>query len=184
MLIKGTKKYNLRHNTERTEQVPFGEMINGQALGRVSKYRYGLCPMSFNGCEVIAVHNALVYLNKPRPLGEIAFYMERFKSLFGIFGCNPYKIGKALANFGANHVRTKNADGAEAFIVTFWTKIPFLSSIHTVFCVRNDKGITVYNRANRCPGTRTYGKIEDFIGKRKPITLYIIEKDNPMSCNI
>ena len=35
------------------------EMINGQGMGEVSKLRYGLCRMSFNGCEVISVYNAL-----------------------------------------------------------------------------------------------------------------------------
>ena len=59
-------KYNLKYNTERVQQPELGKMINGQGMGLVSKLRYGICPMSFNGCEVIAVHNALVYLNMPQ----------------------------------------------------------------------------------------------------------------------
>ena len=31
--------------------------INGQALGMVSRLRYGLFPMSYNGCEILAVYN-------------------------------------------------------------------------------------------------------------------------------
>ena len=33
--------------------------INGQALGAVSRMRYGLFPMSYNGCEIIAAYNFL-----------------------------------------------------------------------------------------------------------------------------
>lgn len=174
MLIKGSRRYNLRHNTELSEQPALGEMINGQGEGRVSKLRYGICHMSFNGCEVIAVHNALVYLKKPRPLSEIAFYMERFRVLMGFFGCNAYKIGKALNYFGADCDRVKYTDDARAFIITFWTKLPFLSSIHTVFCVREDKGIRVYNRYNGCTYAQLCATVEEIAGKRRPIAVYKI----------
>lgn len=95
MLIRGTKIYNLKHNENLPDHTESGKMINGQGRGAVSKYRYGICHMSFNGCEVIAVHNALVYLGIPEKLSDIAFYMERFRMLFGFFGCNPYKIGQS-----------------------------------------------------------------------------------------
>lgn len=174
MLIKGSRRYNLRHNTERAEQPDFGRMINGQGVGKVSQLRYGICRMSFNGCEVIAVHNALVYLKKPCPLGEIAFYMERFRMLMGFFGCNAYKIGKALAHFGAEYERVKDVSDAKAFIVTFWTKRPFLSSIHTVFCVREGSSIKVYNRYNGCSVAQMCGSFEEVVGKRPPIAIYKI----------
>ena len=175
MLIKGSKRYNLRHNTEIEEQPEFGKMINGQGEGAVSKLRYGICHMSFNGCEVIAVHNALVYLKKPRPLKEIAFYMERFRVLLGFFGCNAYRIGKALRYFGAEYERVKMPDDARAFIITFWTKMPFLSSIHTVFCIRDHSGgIRVFNRYNSCTYAPVCRTLEEVIGKRRPIAVYKI----------
>ena len=172
IFIKGTRKYNLRHNKERLKSPESGKMINGQGLGLVAKFRYGICPMSFNGCEVIAVHNALVYMEKSRPLPEIAFYMERFRMLFGFFGCNPYGIGKALRHFGVECDRSKTAEDAKAFIVTFWTKRPFLSEIHTVFCVRTAHGIAVYNRYNSCTHEELCKDIEDVAGKRRPIAIY------------
>ena len=181
IFIKGTRKYNLRHNKERLKSPESGKMINGQGLGLVAKFRYGICPMSFNGCEVIAVHNALVYMKKPRPLFEIAFYMERFRMLFGFFGCNPFGIGKALRHFGINSTRSHSTEDAKAFIMTFWTKRPFLSEIHTVFCVRTAHGIAVYNRYNNCPDVRYCRTAEELTGKRKPITVYIIERYNEIS---
>ena len=177
MLIKGSRRYNLRHNTERTEQPEFGRMINGQGLGLVSEMRYGICHMSFNGCEVIAVHNALVSLGKPQRLSDIAFYMERFRVLMGFFGCNAYCLGRALKHFGADCKRSRSIGDAESFIFTYWTKTPFLSSIHTVFCVRTDKGIAVYNNYNNCPDVRFYRSIEDFAGKRKPVAIYITDEN-------
>ena len=167
------KNYNLRHNSGRVTPPETGKMINGQALGEVSKLRYGLCRMSFNGCEVIAVHNALVWLGKPRPVAEIAAYMERFRMLFGVFGCSPYKIGKALAHFGADFQRRRTPGDAAAFIVTYWTKRPFLSSIHTVFCARGNDGILVYNVYNNRSEPCLYEQLSDFAGKRRPIAVYV-----------
>ena len=174
MLIKGSRRYNLRHNSERVEQPEFGKMINGQGLGLVSRLRYGICRMSFNGCEVIAVHNALVYLGKPRPLKEIAFYMERFRMLLGFFGCNAYRLGKALEHFGAEYTRVRSADDAKACIISFWTGIPFLSTIHTVLCVKEEKGIRVYNRYNNVGTAAVCGSFEEVAGKRRPIAIYKI----------
>ena len=162
MLIKGSRRYNLRHNTERTASPEVGRMINGQALGAVSKLRYGICRMSFNGCEVIAVHNALVYLGIPKPLTDIAFYMERFRVLMGFFGCNAYKLGKALKHFGA-------------FIITFWTGRRLLSSVHTVFCIRKENGIEVYNRYNSSHGAELCVSMDEVAAKKKTIAVYSIE---------
>lgn len=168
---------NFRHNCECFRQDDAGKMINGQALGVVSKMRYGLCRMSFNGCEVIAVYNALIYADAARPLPEIAVYMEKFRMLMGVFGCSPYKIGRALRHFGANQERVRSAENAEAFIVTFWTKIPFLSSLHTVFCVRKNNGIIVYNRYNNCGEPQLCRNIEEVTGKHRPVTIYTIYRN-------
>ena len=159
------------------DQPECGKMINGQALGAVSRLRYGLCRMSFNGCEVIAVHNALVYMGMPRPLAEIAGYMERYRMLIGIFGCSPFRIGKVLRHFGCGCEKRKYPDGSGAFIMTFWTGRPFLSSLHTVFCVREKKGIRVYNIYNDCPVSKVYGDIADFAGKRRPVAVYVFGMD-------
>ena len=177
MFIKGSKRYNYRHNSERAVSPEFGKMINGQGMGLVANYRYGICHMSFNGCEVIAVHNALVWLCRPQPLMDIAYFMERYRVLMGFFGCNAYRIGKALKHFGADCTRSRDAGDAEAFIITYWTKRRFLSPIHTVFCVRSDKGITVYNRYNNRDRSYLCGSIEEFAGKYRPVAVYRIEKD-------
>lgn len=170
-----TKKKNFRYNIGLSETPKFGGMINGQACGPVSRFRYGICPMSFNGCEVIAVHNALVWLGIPQSLADIEFYMERFRVLMGFFGCNAYKIGKALRHFGAESAGSRRIGDSLAYIVTFWTKRPFFSSIHTVFCVKKEKGTEVYNSGNGCTCVRVYEDIRQYIGERKPIAIYRIK---------
>lgn len=177
-MIKLTRKQNLSFNSSLKDVPEFGKMINGQALGAAASFRYGICPMSFNGCEVIAVHNALVHLGIPQKLADISFYMERFRMLMGFFGCNAYKIGKALAHFGGGTgKRLRNADGLDAFIITFWTKKPFLSSVHTVFCLRRKHDTEVYNCFNSCRDVKVYRDISDFAGKRKPIAVYAVSLD-------
>ncbi|MDE5570323.1 MAG: hypothetical protein K2I82_06680, partial [Ruminococcus sp.] len=89
-------------------------MINGQGLGEVSQIKCGLFPMSLNGCEVIAVYNALEYLGIPQDICVVRDFMRRYLVLFGLFGCNIYCLGTALNHFGAEYEKSKSADNAEA----------------------------------------------------------------------
>lgn len=154
------------------------EYINGQALGTVSKMRYGLCPMSFNGCESIAVYNAMIYLGEKHRLCDIALRLERFRMFFGIIGCNPRRIGRVLAEYGADYRITDNSAKAEAFIISYWTGRRFLSSIHTVFCIRKDDGVHVFNQYNNSDRVYLISSAEELTGNRKPIAVYIISRQN------
>lgn len=166
---------NYRHNISLYDESFSGRMINGQAVDYVCGMRYGLCRMSFNGCEVIAVNNALVYLKKAVPIYEISRYMERFRMLSGIFGCNPYKIGKALEHFGIECSYSRKIERSGIFIVSFWTGRRFLSSIHTVFCVSHNNVITVYNRYNNCTEAKTYRNSSSIAEQKKIIAVYTIK---------
>ena len=173
MKIKTTRRYNYERNLAHK----LGDkMINGQGMGEVSKLRYGLCPMSFNGCEVISVYNALQYIGKPQKLQDIAFFLEKYRMLLGFFGCNMFQLGKALDKFGADYERRDSIKGLPAFIVSFWTGRPFLSAAHTVFCVRENDRICIYNRYNNCDTVRYVKKPAEIFGKHKPIVVYYIKK--------
>lgn len=175
IMIKGTRKYNFIHNKRLSGRLVNGGMINGQARGAVAEMRYGLCPMSFNGCEVISVYNALVWLKRPVPLCDVAFYMERFKVLYGIFGCNVYSIGKALQHFGVVCGRSEKYADSDIFIVSFWTGRMLLSSVHTVFCVQKNGFIQVYNRYNGCTEIRKYRSIDEISPPERIIAVYDIK---------
>ena len=89
-------RLNYRHNRALEAGLQQGEMINGQGLGAVSRMKYGLCRMSFNGCECIAVYNALMYLGLKPSLSEVALRLERYKMLFGL-------IDKYLIKWQSTH---------------------------------------------------------------------------------
>lgn len=170
------KKRNLRHNRAIESKLPQG-YISGQQLGTVSSMRYGLCRMSFNGCECISVYNALLHLGRKAPLSEVAFNLERYKMLFGIFGCNPYKIVKCLERFGIAAERTSDHEKNGGYIVSFWTRLPLLSPLHTVFLIKNEDGITVYNRYGNSAEILSFGSVGEMLGKRLLITAYYLKAD-------
>ncbi|MBR6071030.1 MAG: hypothetical protein IKP78_10610 [Ruminococcus sp.] len=173
MKIQTTRKANYDHNLGCKLD---SHMINGQGTGDVSKLKYGLFHMSYNGCEVISVYNALCYIGKPQPLQDIAFYLEKYRVLMGVFGCNVFRLGKALKKYGAAYERIDEIGTTPAFIVSFWTGKPFRSAIHTVFCTQDHGRIRIYNRYNSCKTIRYVDSPEQLLKNRKPVVVYAIKK--------
>ena len=171
MSVKG--RHNYRHNRALEAGLQQGEMINGQGLGAVSRMKYGLCRMSFNGCECIAVYNALVYLGLKPSLSEVALRLERYKMLFGLFGCDPHRLGRVLMQYGADFRKTEAPGTAEAFIISYWTGRRFFSSIHTVFCTRCGDTIKIYNRYNNLAEVYCCRSAAELTGGQKPVSAYI-----------
>ncbi len=133
--------------------------------------------MSYNGCSCIAVRNALEYLGKTKPMADVVFFMERFRVLGGVFGCNVNKIGMALSHFGAEPIVDADLNSAQAFIVCIWTGKRFLSSVHTIFCVRESDGtITVYNRYNNSSLPAHYKTLDELTDGRKPVAAYVLKQ--------
>lgn len=149
-------------------------MIHGQNQGDMAKIRYGLFPMSYNGCEVISVCNALEYMGKPQPVKKVSRFMFRYSMIFGLFGCNPYCIGRALRHLGVENRRCDLESAGNAFILSSWTGRPFLSTIHTVFCVRENGRIKVYNRYNSCTCERYFDTTRKIFENRRTIAVYDI----------
>lgn len=158
------------------EQSMQGGYINGQGMGIVSRMRYGICRMSFNGCECIAVYNAMVYLGKNPELSEIVLRLESYRIFFGIFGCNPHKIGKVLNKLGADFRKAGSADENGAYIISYWTGKKFLSSLHTVFCVKSDNCLKIYNRRNNSQEPHFCRCAEELTKGKKAISVYKLIK--------
>ncbi len=65
------------------------------------KMRFGIRPMSFNGCGIIAVYNVLILLGRPDTIQNIAYHYERNgRWLWGLWGIKPWKIGSFLLKKG------------------------------------------------------------------------------------
>lgn len=153
-----------------------GDFIVGQEYGDVSKMKYGLCRMSFNGCECIAVFNALLYLGIKTRLWQVVRRLERHRMLFGIFGCNPRKIGKALCFFGAGYEFCTDAEKDGGYIFSYWTGRRFFSSLHTVFAVKKDNELTVYNKYGNSRLIYHYKSLADMLDGKKLIKAYHLKK--------
>ena len=69
----------------------------------------------------------------------------------------------------------KTPDDSKAFIITFWTGRRLLSSVHTVFCIRKENGIEVYNRYNSSHGAELCVSMDEVAAKKKTIAVYSIE---------
>ena len=149
--------------------------INGQALGAVSSMRYGLFPMSYNGCEMIAICNYMRLLGKKENIAEVALEMYPKSSvLWGLFGSNPYRLKDYFSKRSMPERRITDFEkfkteflAAGKGIVSFWTKRVLLSSIHTVAVEGTDNGgVRVYNCFNSRPDPVEYDSFDSFIKKK------------------
>jgi len=169
---------NHRYNQE--IPLPAG-LINGQSLGAVSGMKFGLSTVSYSGCEVIAVYNALLLSGIAVPFPVIARYMERFRVLGGFWGTNFLALGRCMRHFGlgAKRVRRRNKltealEAGHICVAVYWTKRRFASSVHTV-CIQMRAGqrVQICNAYNNC-GHIIEMPLTDFLNK-KLIMSYIAE---------
>lgn len=148
------QKFNYRHNC--TVPLPDSTVINGQGCGEVAKMKYGLCNMSFNGCEMIALHNSMVLMGKNSDLKEICKEMyPKSQMLSGIFGSNPCLLGSFYKKrnflFRKTYRYTEFFDSLESTtvaVLSFWNKKKPFNGLHTVTVQAIDGKIRVYNRYN------------------------------------
>ncbi len=148
------QKFNYIHNL--TVPLPHSTVINGQGCGEVAKMKYGLCNMSFNGCEMIALHNSMVLMGKNSDLKEICKEMyPKSQMLSGIFGSNPCLLGSFYKKrnflFRKTYRYTEFFDSLESTtvaVLSFWNKKKPFNGLHTVTVQAIDGKIRVYNRYN------------------------------------
>ena len=147
-------KFYYRHNCK--VHLPHSTVINGQGCGEVAKMKYGLCNMSFNGCEMIALHNSMVLMGKNSDLKEICKEMyPKSQMLSGIFGSNPCLLGSFYKKrnflFRKTYRYTEFFDSLESTtvaVLSFWNKKKPFNGLHTVTVQTIDGKIRVYNRYN------------------------------------
>ena len=143
------------HNTVITDYI--GRQGGGGAADRL---RFGLFPMAFNGCEVIAAYNLLKFAGKWKDVREITEDFEKTGALaLGGFGVRPDAIRAYLAEMLGKRTTLYRADRAEdydrllgipipegedpkkrrAAIFSFWNA-PDKWTIHTVCVFRLPNG--------------------------------------------
>ena len=132
----------------------FGGYIEDQGL--FSKLRYGKYSLSYCGCGVIAVYNALLALGQilPSDLPEIIEHFELSGAVFsGKFGTSPRAGYDYIKNISKLNVKmslksrefSQIAEESRVLILTFFNdrKNPF-KMLHTV-CITKEDGFVVHN---------------------------------------
>lgn len=130
--------------------------------------QYGTHYVDYNGCELIAIYNALFQLGDRRSLSNIIYTARNTKGVSwgpgALFGSHPEKIGDLLDVFGHSYVSTKNRnefndmlESGKTYIISFWTGKTGMSTIHTVmFNMISEEEIEVYNYTNGSKRTRNF----------------------------
>ena len=171
---------NYKNNKKWEDALPDG-MINGQGMGAVRNFRYGLFSFGWCGCEIIAAYNFLKMIGKPLPLCDIAREIYSYGHLLmGFFGTNVYVLGFFLSRHG---IHAQGAHRKEDFllraaagkcgVVSFWTGKVLRSSIHTVaFRVGEDGKVTVFNRFNNRDCEYEFDDLTEAFGKYPFLTAH------------
>ncbi len=129
-----------------------GKYINDQNTGEVSKLKFGNFKMGYNGCGVIAVYNALLTLDKPQDIRDIAFEFENDgKMLGGYFGTNPYAVERYFNRYNykvqavkGEDITEKEPPKADAYILSYWNTDDVLDGMHFTAISKNNKGEYVF----------------------------------------
>ena len=185
------------------ERKVFGLIYNQNKMP-VAKMKYGKkYTLAYNGCEVIAVYNALNIIGKYTSLSEIIYEFEINKAMSfslnflkthptklkilpyilflfaklklnfknGIFGTNPYEIGKFLESHSYRYKLCENIAELETYlhsggvyIISAWNEKKLGSMVHT-FCVSADKSglLHTYNGYN---DNRIYKSFKEIITEK------------------
>ena len=169
--------------------------VNGQRLPPVAALPYGRYTMDYNGCEVIAAHNALLELGLPSALGGAAAYFERH-GLFlgGFFGTHVLAIPHFFRDRGCEAealfaARTAEFDaafaGADAAVIAFWNDARRLrSGLHTVALLHGPRGgVEVCNLGGRDRQSVRFASLRELREKTGalPILLVALRKTDNKS---
>ena len=178
------QRFNYKHN--RDVNLPDNTVINGQGCGKVADMKYGLCHMSYNGCEMIALHNSMVLTDRPSSLQEICkeMYMKS-QMMSGILGSNPCLLGSFYKKRGIKFRKTYRYDDffdyldkVPVAVLSFWNKKKPFNGLHTVTVQLIDDKIVIYNRYNNKDYPYEYASRQDVLpDKTDFICGYLIEQE-------
>jgi len=133
-------------------------LLDAQSFGPVASLLYGTRNMSYNGCELIAVHNVLLDLGRFKELPQIVYDFESAGTIWmeGEFGTKIAQYKNYLQKQGLTLEEYRDAksldearqDG-DVFIITYsWKNINspgWPIGIHTVMVKQTDGQLYAYN---------------------------------------
>lgn len=146
--------------------------INGQGIGNVAKMKYGVSKMSYNGCELIAIYNALYAMGKKRDLAYIIYDFEMNSGIWmeGAFGTKPSAVGKYLSGkqlklkkyYLTNKIDENTSVGDICVIIYLFNVV----QIHTVMTRKtSNQSIDVYNRHSNDTSAESVESVHELVKK-------------------
>ena len=121
------------------------KIINDQNGTTGKNFRYGNYAASHNGCEAIAIHNAMVLLGMSSSLSAV---MKDCQDLYimigyGYFGSNPFAIGRVLRRYGIGYSKVNLDEMTQEgiYIISYWVKGSIFEGLHTVAVYYDEKNI-------------------------------------------
>ena len=151
------EKRNYEHNRKIDLESAYpGGYINGQGVGAVSEMMYGINHMSWNGCEMIAIYNAMHRIGKHVELRDVAREMYPISQVaMGFFGSNVYVLGRYFKRHGIPYTPILSYNNFfnqirehKCGVCSFWNRRILFGSLHTVMVEFRDGKYVVYNRTN------------------------------------
>lgn len=172
------EKSNHKHN--KTLGDPHA-LINGQAVHRCGRMRFGLREFSAVGSAVIAVYNLMLLLNRPAVLADIARELYiRARSPLGLFGARPLRV---FRYFSAHYIPVNLDRDFNSFCEKFKEgycgiiicKTGGIFSIPHAAAIENDNGrIYIYNRFPSAAKRYEFSSAEFAADKKNFIVGYYI----------
>jgi len=144
----------------------------------------GRCTMAKNGCEIIAVYNALRFLGRPVLLEDLIARYERrgWIMAWGHLGSDPYAAGDYLAEQNLPHrvfcdydSFAQGLENGKVFVLSYWLKDSLLSGAHGVTLYRSEGGLWVSNLYNSQQSPRKIDSLWDITTPKRFIVGYEVQ---------
>ena len=167
--------------TNRASFVHRGPIWGQQACGDLP---LGRCTMAKNGCEIIAVYNALRFLGRKVPLEVLIrrYQQEGWIMAWGHLGSDPYAAGDYLIADGVPHRTFTDFDGfargleeGKVFILSFWVNDRLFSGVHGVTLYRSENALWVSNLYNNQQSPRKIDSLRDITTPKGFIVGYEVQ---------
>lgn len=152
--------------------------LYGQKRPPVSNMRFGVKPMSYNGCGLLAVYNSLLLNGIHKQLWEITYHYDKGCAwIWGLWGLKPWRIESfpKKIGLGVKRCKYKNAD-AGVYIMLVWNKG---GGMHYMAIKKHRRGnLSVFNGYKRNNGCDNYQSFEEFIADTGIICLKLVKVFN------
>ena len=140
------------------------KIITDQHGVSAAGFSLGKYSVSYNGCEAIAVHNALILSGVGSRLSDVIGLIERKHHLWffrsGLWGTNPFRIGRIVRSYGLDCIRLKRHETPEKpgiYIVSYFNRGRISSGVHTVCFTFDGSSYTAYNSPPDSEHVHPYG---------------------------